>query len=271
MALKKSKNNSFHQNIASIAVGVFSFFRSVGLTLLKFIIFLFRLVAKPFVVFAGFSSEVKAAIIGGIFLLLYGILNEAGVISDLAKMIKTRHEIAFLQIEQSGFARNIDESLISLDNRYFIVGDDSQDQQVKLFLTFYIGDIPRNAIITDAKLSFQCSLDGDIAGFGDLSLLLALFNDYSKNVFNQHSPDYYFSPASTRLYFPKNSALYSSCTSGKTLYFSGEGIKEIINTQKQYSQINFVVFFNGNSQLDNKKSDGMKILEHPQLEIWFTP
>jgi hypothetical protein len=177
----------------------------------KFILLILKLLARPIVVFKSFSSEVKAAIIAGVFLLLYGILSQAGIITDIADLIRTRHETAELKIKKSGYATSSTTSLIALKNYQQIIGDNVHDQEVRLFLTYYVGDIPSASKVTRARLSFQCTLEGDVGSFGDLTLRQVSYDTYSPGIFDSFYPNP-FSYAT--LFFPDNAVLHSGCASG---------------------------------------------------------
>jgi hypothetical protein len=227
--------------------------------------------AKPVVFPKGFRSNVKAAIIGGVIVMLYSMLIKAGTITDIPEMLKTQRVQASVVTEQSGYARSVDQSLMPLNKTLQTIGDDDQDQQVKLFLTYYFGSIPDSAKVSNARLTFQCTLEGDISGFGDLSLHMVAFDGYSESVFNSFPQGTMNNNMHARLYFVDNTILLSGCKSGQTVAFAHEGLAQMVESHRRDGKINLVLYFEQNSILSNHKADGIKIVTTPQLHVSFIP
>ena len=229
--------------------------------------------AKPLVFPKGFRSNVKPAIHGSVIILLYYMLMKAGTITnflDYLANINTQRVLASVVTEQTGFARSVDQSLMPLNKTLQTIGDNDQDQQVKLFLTFYFGSIPDNAKVNNAKLNFQCALEGDISGFGNLSLHMVEFDGYSEEVFNS------FPPANnnnfrTKIYFDDNAPLLSGCNSDQDIAFSSKGLAQMVESHKRDGKINLVLYFEDKSILPNRQADGIKIVTAPQLHVSYKP
>ena len=229
--------------------------------------------AKPLVFPKGFRSNIKPAINWGVIVLLYSTLMKAGTITNISEYlanINTQRILASIVTDQSGYARSVDQSLMPLNKTLQTIGDNDQDQQVKLFLTFYFGSIPDNAKVNHAKLNFQCALEGDITGFGNLSLHVVEYDGYSEEVFNSFPPanNNHFG---TKIYFDDNTPLLSGCNSDQDIAFSSKGLAQMVESHKRDGKINLVLYFEDNSVLPNGQADGIKIVTTPQLHVSFKP
>jgi hypothetical protein len=265
------RREPFRQTIAPVSTRVLHSISPVIQRVREIFLILVKPLAKPLVFPKGFRSNIKAAIIGGVIILLYSMLIKAGMITDIPEMIKTQRIQASVVTEQSGYARSVDQSLMPLNKTIQTIGDDDQDQQVKLFLTFYFGNIPDNAKVSNARLTFQCTLEGDISGFGNLSLHMVAFDGYSESVFNSFPQDNMNNHTGVKLYFVDNMPLLSGCKPGQTVAFANEGLAEMVESHKRDGKINLVLYFEENSIQANHKADGIKIVTTPQLHVSYIP
>jgi hypothetical protein len=260
----------FSQTIAPVSTRVLHSIWPVIQRIHEIFMIRVKILAKPLVFPKGFRSNVKAAITGGVFILLYSMLIKSGAITDISDINKTQRVLASVVTEQSGYARSVDQSLMPLNKSLQTIGDDDQDQQVKLFLTFYFGSIPDSAKVNNAKLTFQCALEGDISGFGDLSLHMVEFNGYSEGIFNSF-PLVNNNNYRARLYLDDNTPLLSECNSDQSIAFSSVGLAQMVESHKRDGKINLVLYFEDNSILANHQADGIKIVTTPQLHVSFSP
>ncbi len=229
--------------------------------------------ARPLAIPEGFRSNIKPAINGCVIVLLYSMLTKAGTIANISEYLanlNTQRILASVVTEQSGYARSVDRSLAPLSKTVQMVGDDDQDKQVKLFLTFYFGSIPDKAKVTDAKLTFQCALGGDISGFGDLSLHMVEFDGYSEGIFNRLAPadNNHFR---TKIYFDDNATLRSGCNTGRDIAFESKGLAQMVESHRRDGKISLVLYFEDKSVLANRQADGIKIVTTPQLHVAYQP
>jgi len=113
-------------------------------------------------------------------------------------------------------------------------------------------------------------LEGDISGFGDLSLHMVEFDSYSEGVFNSFPPAYN-NHFNTKIYFDANSTILTGCNSDQDIAFSSYGLAQMVESHKRDGKINLVLYFEDNSILANRQADGLKIVTTPQLQVSFKP
>lgn len=261
---------SFRHTVAPVSTRIAHILWLVIQRVREIFILRVNILAKPWVSLQVIRTNVKAAAIAGVIVFLYSMLMKAGSITTILENITTQRLLASVVAAQSGYARSVDHSLVPLNDTLQTVGDDVQDQQVKLFLTFNFSSIPESAKITNAQLTFQCALAGDISGFGDLSLHLVEFNGYSETVFDS------FPPANkdnfrARIYFEDNLPLRTQCNTNQPIAFSNAGLAQMVASRLRDGKINLVLYFAEDSVLPNRRADGIKMVTPPQLQVSFIP
>lgn len=227
--------------------------------------------ASQFRLFKEASPEVKAAIIGGIFLILFAILNESGLITDAANLIRTRSIVILSDERNSGYITLGSNTFATFGKGQLLkVGDNETDAPSRVFLDFYLGDIPDNAVITKAELRIPCTVQGDISKFGDLSLNRTLYSDQSTDIFNRTNP-YDPSPYAYTFLFPQNRTVLENCPSAGFVTFSGEGLAKRVeySIRNLDTHIQFALYFNNPEVNPNGSSDGIVISKIPSLLLWF--
>ena len=260
----------FRQALAPFSSRILHFIESAIQSVRKMIMFREVILAKPSVISDKFRSDIKTAILAGIIVMLGRAIIAAGLITAIPEMLGTRQVQAKVVTRQSGYATSVDKSLVPLNNSLQMIGDDDQDRQVKLFLTYNFGSIPEYAKISRARLSFKCTLKGDISGFGDLSVHRVAFDDYSEGIFDSFPVDNMTNNIRARIFLVGNAPILSGCNADQTIDFSNEALAQIVESQKGDGKINLVVYFEDKSILANQQADGIQIDTLPQLDVSYT-
>ena len=115
------RREPFQQTIAPYSIRIFHF---IGLAIQyarKIIMFREVILAKPLVISDKFRSDIKAAILAGIIVMLGRTIIAAGLITAIPEMLATRQVQAKVVTRQSGYATSVDKSLAPLNNNLQII------------------------------------------------------------------------------------------------------------------------------------------------------
>ena len=230
------------------------------------------IIAKPFSIFISFSPEVKAAIIGGLFLLLFAFLEQSGVIADLARIVRTRTITVYPNENESGGVHASSNFVSLKSNPNMWIGDTEDNNRMEAFFTFYTGQIPEGAEIVSAELSFPCKIIGNISGFGDVSLEQAIY-EYDGKSFDEND-NRFLIPSDTLLVFEDNIVPLKNCDGENQIVFGK--VSKIIDSNR-FSQspltsryeVQLKLYFDGQSITANDSKDGISLTDKPFMRISY--
>lgn len=256
-----------HKPWMSMVLHCLAFLRTILKFSFTFLMSLFRPLLKSI---KSWSPSVKAAVIAGMLVLLSAFLKEMGTISTIVKYFKTEHIEIRADTKRSGAVVEKEDYMLTFKQAESIcVGDDPNDQQLRVFLQFYTGGLPRNISVLKAHLIIPFSLVGDISDLGSFTLGQAYYT-YKEGTFIHPSYDYQTDIATT-FFFDENRVLYDHNRKSRPLVFSSISHAVDIMLRGSPTEIQFVLYFDNVTVSSNGRKDAVVFDEVPMLKISYVP
>lgn len=213
---------------------------------------------------------VVGVIVGGI---LTGILSNSALGDFILSRSRNSEVIIEASADNSGAALKPSGSFTSFIDvqPIYAPGDNALAQETILFLTFDLRDMPRDIRIDDAKILIPCKAIGVPKDLGDLTLQATWYGKYDSNDLDIHQKSPYDPNFFINDTWTWNDSTVSSCADGTTIEFSPNTLVDFIS-QVYWSQefIQFVMYFDHPSQVDNRIQDSLIVETLPELHIRYS-
>lgn len=216
------------------------------------------------------KNYIWAAVIGAIAVIAAAVLGNDSVMQRIMEKIDTKTEgiTLYSQLESGSAVYLGGDTLLSFgdDKNITAVGDSSGDQIIKTFITFYLGDIPDNAKIINAKLFIPCGVIGSPQFLGKLILRRYDYGIYEQTDFNNV-------PNNTwAIYWKDSSNVVTICNQKHLLTVSIQPVVDEILRSGNFAQ--FVLYFKDevNNQdliIPNQEIDAITIYGYPYLYVKY--
>jgi hypothetical protein len=141
-------------------------------------------------------------------------------------------------------------------------GDTDQDQLIRSFLSFYLGDIPPDATIVEAEILLSFSVTGHPESLGALVLTEYPFGQYTQGCFNSVPTDtWHVSWAD----WPRR----DSCAFPARLTVSGRNFTSVLQRNLAGRWIQLAFSFENDWILSNKDTDAVLLCGPPTLIVTY--
>lgn len=220
----------------------------------------------------SYAGQIIVALIGAISVIIAAILANENFSDQILQIFMTETVTLYASEDFSGSGTFISgNSLLtfaelndSTDQNLAGPGDDTDDQQIKSFFSFYLGEIPQNATIIEATVNIPCS----VYGFPDV-LGRVLLKEYAFGQYEQ--ADFYGVPESNWAIGWSGTDVVNICghASNSTLSFSTNSFKQLVQQRLASQWLQFVFFFQDNLISPNQSLDSVVLTGDPTLIIKY--
>jgi len=209
---------------------------------------------------------ILAAIISAVAVIIAAILSHDKVIEVFLRAVGTKTIKIHASPDFSGasiYLAGDDMLTFAEANRIAGVGDTETDQLTKSFFSFYLGDVPPDADISEAEIRILCDVVGSPEPLGRLVLREYGFGTYSQLAF-------YGAPSGNwGVGWRETDKAVAACKYSNHLLVSGNSLVDIVQQRLSARWIQFVFYFEGDLIIPNQSIDAIVLTDTPVLTLKY--
>lgn len=209
------------------------------------------------------------AIISALAIIAAALLSNDTVVSLLLRGLRTKTiNISADQFSSGTAAYLSGNDMLTFEAYKSIVGpgDTTEDQLLRSFFSFYLGDVPKDAVLVEARLNIPYGIEGYPENLGALTLREYGFGQYGQEAFYGIPTSGWSAVWSNGAKLTANCRNQSSCG---TLTTHNEELQELIQTAVPKRWVQFAFYFDSNVVIPDQKMDSVILAGLPQLVLKY--